>query len=708
MKQPHIPILKVFDDFKFNLGKNTLADYIKGDQNKTIEKNNLDELNSYGCLYMYEKNEILTILTLLIKNKYLEIQSLASGHQIVVRTKTGLKEIFEKKFIPEEIKHKKIKKELFKETTITNEDKKIFKVFDFFLKKFNDEQKKAIISTEKNILCIAGAGSGKTSVLTKRIELLTKFRGIEQKKVLAITFTKKAKEEMQTRLKELETEIVQVETFNSFAEKHLKKYGTKIYGKEVQVAKYKDKIIIVKNAITKANTNFEIFIDDYFTKKQIREKSKDELFFIFVNDVFSIIDYYKNKKGEVMKFYEKERNSTKKRIAKAIYEIAIIAQKELKKKGLRDFTDQIIDCIELFKKHKELIPEYEYVLVDEFQDVNQLQIDLIKILNAKNNFAVGDPRQAIYGWRGSEIRFILEYDKIFEKPEIIQLKKNYRSPKDIIDFFNLTIKDMGLVGLESTKNTISKNIFLIEQDNEMLEKRFVLEAIKNSSSKREEIFVLARTNKTLDDYAKFFSQNGLGFAIKSEEEYKNENPSENQITLATVHSIKGMQANEVFLVNTNSNSFPNKVQDNFVLALVKDDEEYDKESEELRLFYVALSRAKEKLIITYTKNYSKFITDEMLKFTNYKKKNKSVFDFGTEHKKLDNSNLGILKNMMKDWRSQKANETNLPHYMILSNNTIDELCARLPKTKLQLNQVNGLGEIKILKYGDEILRIING
>jgi superfamily I DNA/RNA helicase len=735
MKQAHIPILHAFDELKFNLGKKTFADFIKGDINPTIEKNNLEELESYGSLFMIEKTEIYKILDQLLKHNYLQIQTVGTGFQVITRTSQGIKEIYERKFEISDVKEKKAKtkKVIYQTSPITQKDKELFGVFDFFLKGYNDEQKKSIICDSKNILCIAGAGSGKTTVLTKRIQFLSKFKSVKENKILAITFTRKAKEEMLTRLHELEINNAVVETFNSFCEKILKKYQNKIYKDQTNVAQFRDKISIVKTILNKKSISFETIIDDYFNKKQIRQKSHDELFLTFVSDIFSIVDFYKilkdnndNKQTyEIKPFYERERNPSKRRVAKQIYEVAIEIDKELKKRNLRDFTDQVLETIKLFQNNHDLIPKYNHILVDEFQDVNQMQVDLIKLLNSKNLFAVGDPRQAIYGWRGSQIKYILEFPQIFTKHKenpyedtsVIELKTNYRSKKQIVDFFNLTIKSLNLSDLKSSKEKDEENsIFIIEQDNEMLERRFVLEAIKNSSNPKNEIFVLARTNKILDKFAEFFAQNGIDFAIKNEEDYTNTNPQKNQVTLATVHSIKGMEAKEVYLVSANNLSFPNKVVDNFVFSHMKADNDYDKEDEEERLFYVALSRAKEKLVITYTGKKSKFLTSKMLQHAIIKEKNKSLFDYANSYadsktKKqttYDSKNSGIIKTLLKEWRSQKSKQTNLPLYMIISNTAIDDIVKIMPQSKVELLNVKGLGSMKIAKYGEEILRIVNG
>lgn len=715
MEKPHIPLLKAFEDLQFNLGKKTLVDFIKGDENPTIDRNNLDELNSYGCLYMIDRQTIFALIEDLIKHKFLEINTVGTGFQVVKRTSLGVKEVFAKNHKPNledsnnSGKISKFKFE-FPESEINDTDEKLFSAFNFFLGKFNPKQKKTIITQAKNVLCIAGAGSGKTTVLTKRIEFLTKFKGVPAKDILAITFTRKAKQEMESRLYELGIDDVCVETFNSYCEKKLKKYGDKIYDKDVKVIEYKNKIALTSSALKKLGKSFDTFYDDYFNKRQLREKSRDELFFIFVNDVFSVIDYFKNIEMEIQPFFENVSKPIEKRVSKIMYEVACDVEKNLKLKGVRDFSDQVIDCLKLFRNFSDLIPEYEHVLVDEFQDVNLIQNEFIKLLNPKNLFVVGDPRQAIYGWRGSEIKFILDFPKTFPQTEVIFLETNYRSDKNIVSIANQSIKEFGLPDMKAFNQSDKQNIYLIEQDNEKLEKTFVIGAIKSSKNPKNEIFVLARTNRVLENYAQDFKKAGIPYTIKSEEEYKTGEPKEDEIVLATIHSIKGMEAKEVYIVSCNSLSFPNKVVDNFVFSAMKQGDDYDKLSEELRLFYVAITRAKEKLVISYTGNPSKFITDEMKTNIIIKQKNKNLFDFGNKYtpKNLDTSNNSVLLNMLKDWRADKAKQLGLPAYMIMSNQALEDLAIIKPSNKAEMVQAKGMGEMKIAKYGDEILKVIRG
>lgn len=707
MKQVHIPILRAYDELRFNLGKKTLIDFLKGNPNLTIEKNSLDELNSYACLYKLDVSEIEYVINILLKEEYLELQIIGGQLRVISRTKKGLKEIFERNFEISLEKMEDLKQMEFdlKEDEINEEDKKMFNAFNFFFEEYNDNQKKAILSPKERILCIAGAGSGKTSVLTKRVEFLIKFRSVNPKKILAITFTRKARDEMIHRFDLLGIKDVKIETFNSFCEKILRKKGHLIYDEEFKVISYRDKLHVVRDAMKKFGLSLDSISDEYFNKRQLKEKSLDELFFIFTNDIFAIIDFYKNIFKNIENFEEKEKNSRKKRIAKIIKEICKYVEKELKNRKLRDFSDQILDTIRLFKDFPEEVSNFDHLLVDEFQDINEPQFRLIQLLRAKNIFVVGDPRQAIYGWRGSDIRFILNFSKHFKNSQIIFLKENYRSNSQIVDFFNKEIKALGLSDLKANKEG-ENSIFLFEQSSESLEKEFVAQAILNSKNPPNEIFVIARTNRILENFAEYFRMRGINYSIKIEDSEREFNLRETEIILSTVHSIKGMEAKEVYLVSANTLSFPNKVADNFVFALVKEDFDYDKYSEELRLFYVALSRAKEKLIITYTGNMSKFITSSMLEIIDMKKKEKSLFEFEKSISSIDVSNDVVLKNQLKNWRSEKVNKTGLPLYMIIPNSAIDEIARFKPQTKNDLLNIKGMGEMKVAKYGDEIMRIL--
>jgi DNA helicase-2/ATP-dependent DNA helicase PcrA len=484
----------------------------------------------------------------------------------------------------------------------------LFKQFDFYLNKYNLEQKKAITSKKDKILCVAGAGSGKTTVLTTRIDFLLKFRSVDPGKVLAITFTRKARMEMMERLASLGHGDVRVETFNSFSEKILRKYNDLIYGKVVKMMSYGDKIKLFKEALGSLKISPQGAVENYFKKQQLKLKTPDKLFNIFMNDCFFIVDYYKSKGEEVQDFSNEAENVLS---AKMVYVLCKYIETRMRNDGLRTHMDQIVDTINFFKQNKDYIPSFEHVLVDEYQDVNDLQIELISLLEAPNLFCVGDPRQSIFGWRGSNIKHVLEFQEVYDGAEVVSLRKNYRSSKVIVDFMNEAIRPMALPNLEAS-NEGGKKVKLLNFKNENAEFEFVLQSVLASTVPREDIFVLARTNRQLSDLSRLFSERGVTHVTKSDE-MKMVEAGQGQVTLATVHAIKGLEASMVFVVGCTMNNFPCKGSEHPVVDLIKIDE-YDKEDEERRLFYVALSRAKEQLYLTYSsRRHSYYITEAMKK-----------------------------------------------------------------------------------------------
>ena len=597
-------ILRAVYEIPFQVGKNLLADFLVGDEtNESVRRNNLISLTNFESLKDYSKNEVISMIDMLIQNGMIgSVASEVNRFWKVLRiTHKGRMELIEPTL------NKKKEYNFEQKTEITQGDKELFEKYKEFLNKFNDEQKKAIISDKEKILCIAGAGSGKTTVLTKRIEFLVKFKNVNPEKILAVTFTRKARQEMQERLNILGIGN-KVETFNSFCEKILRANEGEIYSKEMKVMGYSDKMMGINAALESMNFKPYDAINRYFSEAQRNNKSSEQLFQIFMNDCFFILDYFKAKNKELYDFSIKATDNFD--AAKMLYNICIYLKNYMDENGLRDYTDQILDTIKFFKKGN--IPQYDYVLVDEYQDVNSMQIELIDLLNARNLFCVGDPRQSIYGWRGSDVSYILEFNKKFPNCEIINLVKNYRSNKFIVDLINKAIKHMNLADLENV-NQGEKHVKLLNFDSESGEYEFIVNEILTSGISRGEIFVLARTNKQLNELSVKMKEKGIGHVVKSEEIHRTFEVGENDVTLATIHAIKGLEARMVFVMGCNEQNFPCKASDHPVIEMIKVDE-YDKEEEEKRLFYVALSRAKERLYMTYTgKKPTYFIDEEMMK-----------------------------------------------------------------------------------------------
>ena len=402
----YLKILKSLLEIPFPIGKNLLSDFLRGNyNNKSILKNNLDQYPHFDTL-SWGKDKTIEKVNWLIYHGLIEETSAEYNNfvKILKITLKGMNEITNPKL------NKKTNLLNYENQEVSEKDKICFEKYSEFLKNYNENQKKAIISNENNILTIAGAGSGKTTVLIKRIEFLIKYKNIDPKKILAITFTRKTRQEMQKRLERLNIEDVNVHTFNSFSEDILRKNEFKIYGTKTRVLSYTDKVMAFNYALSFLGLELKDVIDIYFSGSQKRNKTINELSFLFLNDCFSIIDYLKITKRE-LKDLSKEIKEDEK--LKLVIDCIEKINQFININSFRDYTDQIIDTINFFKKSRENIPYFEHVLVDEYQDVNAKQVELLKLLNPKNIFAVGDPRQSIFGWRGSDINFILKFQDDF-------------------------------------------------------------------------------------------------------------------------------------------------------------------------------------------------------------------------------------------------------------------------------------------------------
>ncbi len=745
-KKDYLKILTALSDIPFAVGKKLLIDYLQGNEdNESIARNGLFNHRSFGSL-SYTDVEIEKILDILLAKDIIHYTTVNGKKfwKVLELTAKGRIELNNPTLNLEPKKSTDFHTNLTsKVSTVNDEDIKMFAAFGKVLDGFNDEQKKAIISNAKEILCIAGAGSGKTTVLTKRIEFLIKYKSVKPQNILAITFTRKARTEMINRLSKIEnTSQVKIETFNSFCEQILKTYNDKIYDRAVRVIEYREKYMIMSKALSKLNTTMDRAVNSYFTAQQKRSKTQEQLTNIFMNDCFFIRDYMKLKK------YDIDSISSDNTSAKLVFSVCKFIDAYMYTNGLRDFADQIIDTINLFEKHPEIIPKFSHILIDEYQDVNSIQIKLIDILNSENIFAVGDPRQSIFGWRGSDVRYLINFSEKYPNCQILMLTKNYRSTNAIVNLINSSIKEMGLIDLESSVNGES-DIKLLQFNNESAEFEFIIQKIISSNISRKEIFVLARTNRQLVELSTLLHARRISHIIRSDELKKTSEARDQDITLATIHAIKGLEAEMVFVIGCTYVNFPCKGTEHPVVEMIKL-EEYDKEEEEKRLFYVAMSRAKKSLYLTYTGNkHTSYITQEMqtilntntvtkilnnknnkssstikenIKDTEYinTKNNKNTTRI-TENKNNINYNTNVVNHNpakvnnnatkiiseLKKWRSEISRREQKPAYIILHDATIIDLAQKMPMTLQELKTIYGLGPVKIDKYGEEILEIIN-
>ena len=288
--------------------------------------------------------------------------------------------------------------------------------------KLNPEQKKAAIMTEGPVLVLAGAGSGKTRVLTHRIAHLIIDKNIPSWNILAITFTNKAAKEMKERVEKLcGVSDVWVSTFHSMC--------VRILHREIEALGYSKDFTIYDDDDQKK------LITEILAQKELSAKDNPPREFL------AVISDAKNRMEGPNKIKELASNPREQLYA----EVYAIYEERMRKANALDFDDLLIKTVVLFHKFPEILRKYasrfRYIHVDEYQDTNMVQYRLIKQLASvwHNICVVGDDDQSIYGWRGADIRNILEFEKDFENSIVIKLEQNYRSTNNILESANAVI-----------------------------------------------------------------------------------------------------------------------------------------------------------------------------------------------------------------------------------------------------------------------------
>ena len=586
-----------------------------------------------------------------------------------------------------------------------------------FLRDFNKEQQKAIKSNSDKILCVAGAGSGKTTVLTKRIEYLIRYKNVDPKSILAITFTRKAKGEMLHRLKQNNVSGINCHTFNSFCEGVIQKHHRLIYKNLPSIIQTNEIIKLVKESLKLLGIPIHQAVNYYFTAGQQKRRSPEELFVTFALDAFFIYEKQKEGKCSIDKTLSSSTISAKESLTlKLLKALTSIIESKAKAHIFRSYDDQINDVLKLFTKFKisanNLVPKYTHILVDEYQDINSEQEKIIDILNSENLFFVGDPRQAIYGWRGSSIKFIHEKSGDKSNWQKIALYTNYRSTNGILTLANNSIRNMEYEDLicalhnkdPKVENEIEQFSFESEED----EMHYILRCLQSNLEKGaglENSFVLARTNKQLRKLSDLLNKFGIKHVLKTE--YNEKHQKENHTTLATVHAAKGLEAEEIFVMGIGAKYFPCKASEHPIIDLLSP-YQYNKYEEEQRLLYVAITRAKQKLHLTYTgEKKTPFLTDDIVY---------SVLD---KNKKLVEKLIPIsqivrdkhrsekmLYERLKSWREQRAQELDLPNYFVVTNKALKELSRKAPLTAMELKKIGSIHPYKKDQFGDEIIKVI--
>ena len=291
----------------------------------------------------------------------------------------------------------------------------------------NAEQREAVFHTEGPLLILAGAGSGKTRVLTHRIAYLIEEKGINPWNILAITFTNKAAGEMRERVDDIVgfgSESIWVSTFHSTCVRILRRHIDRLgYDNNFTIYDSDDQKTLMKDVCKLLQIDTKTYRER--TILSAISSAKDEMITPEEYELNAYGDFSKKKIAEAYKEYERQ----------------------LKANNALDFDDLLVKTVQLFQTQPEILEYYQdrfrYIMVDEYQDTNTVQFKLISLLAAKykNLCVVGDDDQSIYKFRGANIQNILSFEKEFEHTKVIKLEQNYRSTSTILDAANAVIKN---------------------------------------------------------------------------------------------------------------------------------------------------------------------------------------------------------------------------------------------------------------------------
>ncbi len=354
------------------------------------------------------------------------------------------------------------------------------------LDKLNDKQREAASYTDGPLLILAGAGSGKTRVLTYKIAYLLEQNIVKPWEILAITFTNKAAREMKERVLSLVEENandIWLGTFHSICVRILKREIHALgYTRDFNIFDELDKTKLIKDILKRMNLDEKQYAPSFIGYEISRAKDEMKGPDKYLMEVTG--DYRREKVAEIYKVY----------------------QNDLKKNNAIDFDDIIMLTVQIFLNDSETLKYYQnkfkYILVDEYQDTNKTQFLLISLLSAShgNICVVGDESQSIYGFRGADISNILNFEKEFPNAKIVKLEENYRSTKVILDAANNVIKN--------NKSKIEKNLWTENEDG----KKITYKTLQNEYEEVEYITeniddICRKEKKTYSDFAILFRTN---------------------------------------------------------------------------------------------------------------------------------------------------------------------------------------------------------
>ena len=576
-------------------------------------------------------------------------------------------------------------------------------------------QRAVVEALEGPVVIYAGAGSGKTRAITHRIAHGCNQKIYEPQKVLAVTFTTRAADEMSLRLSALGIRNVATRTFHSAALRQLKYFWPKAIGGETPKV-IENKFKVLSAALEKTSLGN--------SKSSIRE-------------YLSVIESAKTNRLDPDSLADPDQATA--------YQAYLDFTN---KNNIIDFEDVLLLLVAVLEDSEDFADEvhqnYQWLTVDEYQDVNPLQQRLLELWLGENRniCVVGDSAQTIYSFAGASSKPLEDFTKKYEDASVFRLNRNYRSKPEIIDYANKLLVQMpsssaSVGSLMSTKEAGEK-VAVLPFVNDSAEADWIAQSIVDllqGGQKETDIVVLARINSQLELVAAALEERGVDFWLQTGERYSIKNRLEQRITLATIHATKGLEWENVFIMGASDGLLPYVQADS--------DEEI---AEELRLFYVAITRAKEKLFITWARSRdtggkdrikSRFLTkidtetltkaNDETEFAPSKQRHnyrKELMRCTICDKALVSATEIILQRCKicpsptpqeyltagLEWRSNQAVVDDIPEFLVLSNAALEAFVDALyaAKSEEACILIPGVGVDKCAKYFEELATVLAG
>ena len=579
--------------------------------------------------------------------------------------------------------------------------------FGFSLLQDLDDAQKAVVETlEGPVVIYAGAGSGKTRALTYRIANGVLNKLFDPTKVLALSFTTRAADEMALRLASLGIRNVATRTFHSAALRQLKYFWPIAIGGTMP--------IIIEN-------KYKV-LDAALKNKKLK-----------IREVISEIEFAKTNRMDPESLSNLD-------FADAYQDYINFTDKN----NLIDFEDVLMLLVAIFEDRPDLLSEvqqtFEFFSVDEYQDVNPLQQNLLDLwLGANENICVvGDIAQTIYSFAGAKAKYLEEFPHKYPNAAIFRLNRNYRSSFEIVDFANSLLAQMpsskssvGSLFPTRAKNEVVK---INSLSNDFEEAKMITQEISQlleNGVEPKNIAVLSRVNAQLELLASQLESENIEFYMQTNERYSLKSRLEPKITLASIHATKGLEWDHVFVLGVSDGYLP------FIQA-----ETQDEINEELRLLYVATTRAKENLYLSWAKSRDSDSGERVIsRFLNQKNKINVAID-ETVYTTISRKNE-ITKDLMrckncekplvsgsevilqrckncpsklpseyllaaKKWRAEQAIIENLPEFLIFSDASLEAFVEAIfeVKSESEFLKIVGVDEVKFGKYFDELSTVL--